>query len=90
LNSARTIFISTFVNGDMVLFFPVVKGVMAVRAEQLRACLVFLLMPFMDFECGLADLTYQLRTSYAIIKIDEMMGSLAERTGDDLRHGQIT
>jgi len=46
-------------------------------------------MPFMDFECGFADFTYQLRASLAIIEINKLMRRLTARAVDDFGHCQL-
>ena len=58
--SGRTLPVAAFVNGNILLLFPVIKGIMAMWAEQLRTGFCFRPVAFMNFERVFTDLTYQL------------------------------
>lgn len=60
LTPARTIWITALINGDVILLFPVVEGVVAIGAKKIGTGFFFFLETLVDFEGGLTDFTNQL------------------------------
>lgn len=81
--TALTFFIAALVDGYLLLLFPFKKSMPTVRAVKFRVLTIFS-ESFMHRECMSANLTFELRTPFAVVVVDILMRRCAIWTGDNI------